>query len=1044
LIVGVLIVFAVTSWTVFARQTPQGPGGLTSQGSAAIIGTVTTEAGQPLARVTVRAFERVVIRGTPESRYFGRASTRTGARGEYRIDRLPAGSYIVDVPVTQVTVPASVAGLAAGGGVLFQRITDSLVRPPYPGGERIGELLFQSMGAVSPIPLAKPPDAGGVYVRPSLIFPGTASTRDAQVITLVGSDEFRADMTVPAVLGRRVSGLLRGPAGEVAHLGVRLLPVLNDLELFRDGDFEIASTVTDAQGAFTFLGVPPGQYTLKVLYVPTVLPSSDAGARGAPPARVGVRGGGSPTGPMMDFVRWAEANVTVGESDLAGLDVPLHPPVSVTGRVALGANMTSVDLSRARIAFLSNRPVTIAPPAPVPLGADGRFAVRLYGPGRYSSGVSGLSGLVTREISIGGAVVPDRQLQVPESGLADVTVTMINQFAGRSRGAPPPVSAPNRNTPPPPNPDNGFIAGRVIDGATGEAVRNATVNLQRSGVTDGRSVTTDETGSFSFGEATPGTYGVTTTAVGYAPGAFGRLREMGDSSSLGLPARASARTLEIRMWKLGQLGGRVTDEAGKPIANAVVSSFFVSERGSMRTYGFRSVGVTDPTGQYRISDLSPGEYVICMSFTATTIPDAVEAAIRADLLGRSDLAARLAESLAPRPGPAGTKVGSERFSMLGVRSGLMPLPGSIAAAGDIRSYRTTCHGGAAWVTDASVVAVHAGETRERVDLRVPAAQTAGIAGIVRGPGGPTAYLGLRLLPVPAPGEVMLTERMPVAAAVSDAAGAFTFLGVPPGRYMLRAFTSRSGDTAPAPIGPNGRTRPAGVALWADVPVTVPAAGLTAVAVTLQPTARISGRVVFDGDGPPPSLAQAPFGLAARQQLDPPVPDPTRVNADGTFTLKAYAPGPYRLPTVTVGSWRMVSATIGGKPVKDHTIDLGTTDITDVVLTMTNRFTELSGRIAGPPGLRPIEATIFIFPADYREWIAADMPAARSRSFRATGTWTFRASWLPPGDYLAIVYPEFDAEELTPAFVERLAKLAVPVTFSAAEKKTMDLTVARIR
>ena len=91
--------------------------------------------------------------------------------------------------------------------------------------------------------------------------------------------------------------------------------------------------------------------------------------------------------------------------------------------------------------------------------------------------------------------------------------------------------------------------------------------------------------------------------------------------------------------------------------------------------------------------------------------------------------------------------------------------------------------------------------------------------------------------------------------------------------------------------------------------------------------------------------------------------------------------------MTVGGWRIKSATLDGKPVPGQTIQLGTNDIRNLVLTATDRLTTLTGRVAPEPGLAPIGAAICIFPADYRGWIADGMPATRMRIFRTTGAWT---------------------------------------------------------
>ena len=119
-------------------------------------------------------------------------------------------------------------------------------------------------------------------------------------------------------------------------------------------------------------------------------------------------------------------------------------------------------------------------------------------------------------------------------------------------------------------------------------------------------------------------------------------------------------------------------------------------------------------------------------------------------------------------------------------------------------------------------------------------------------------------------------------------------------------------------------------------------------------------------------------------------------------------------------------------------------MSNLVLTATDRPTTLSGQVTPAAGLGPIDAMVCIFPADYRAWIADNMSPMGMRFFRPSGNWTYNATWLAPGEYLAIVYREADGAEFTPAFIERLAKLATPVTVCPGEKATLDLRLVNIR
>ena len=603
--------------------------------------------------------------------------------------------------------------------------------------------------------------------------------------------------------------------------------------------------------------------------------------------------------------------------------------------------------------------------------------------------------------------------------------------------APPPASVP-------PSSDNGFIAGRVIDGDTQEPIRGAGVTMTLSTDFNNRRVlTTDETGAFSYGEARPGTYIVFSSAQGYAPGAFGRMRPGGDGSDLGLAARERVTTMVIRMWRFGQVSGRITDAAGNPVGEVSALSLFVGRGTSGRTYAARAFARTDATGRYQISNIFPGPHIVCTPFTSTTIPESVAQAARGSRPESAlEIEKRVTESLGPRPGPEGARIGDFRFSLTS-RLGPAAMPAPITSSGGISSYLLTCHGQSSTLAGATVIDVAPGDRRIGVDTRLTSAPTVSVSGIVRGPSGSQGILGMRLLPVPGPGELMLNDHLPAATTISTAEGAFTFLGVPPGRYVLRAFTSRSDEGPSLVMTPSKVPRPAGVALWSDQTVTVTAGGLRDLAVTLRPTARVNGRIVFDGASARPSPGQFSLQLVARQRLDPPLPEPSRVNADGTFVLRGYAPGMYALVPTGAGSWAVASMAVDGTPSPNHTLTLGLDDLANVVVTMTDRFTDLTGRV-NAPGLSPIATAVLIFPADYRRWIADGVPYPRMRTLRPTTAWTYRASWLPPGDYLAVAYPEVEGEELSPEFIARLASRAMPITLGPGERKALDLTLVSVR
>jgi hypothetical protein len=256
------------------------------------------------------------------------------------------------------------------------------------------------------------------------------------------------------------------------------------------------------------------------------------------------------------------------------------------------------------------------------------------------------------------------------------------------------------------------------------------------------------------------------------------------------------------------------------------------------------------------------------------------------------------------------------------------------------------------------------------------------------------------------------------------------------------FAARGGG-AGGNVGGPGAARSPAPTLWAVADTTVDRAPAN-VTLDLQPGMTVSGRVVFDGAGQPPSdLTQirvvlsparadgAASGGAAMAQVD----------ADGKFRVADVVPGVYRLTAIAGRGWQPISAVINGRDVLDFPLEVKPgEDVADATLTFTDRFADLSGALQDPTGRPTAEYTVVLFPKDSRYWLPQ---ARRIQGVRPATDGRFRFQNVPGGDYLLIAVTDVEPGQWFDSLLLRqLAGQALPLAIGDGEHKIQDLRVAR--
>ena len=337
--------------------------------------------------------------------------------------------------------------------------------------------------------------------------------------------------------------------------------------------------------------------------------------------------------------------------------------------------------------------------------------------------------------------------------------------------------------------------------------------------------------------------------------------------------------------------------------------------------------------------------------------------------------------------------------------------------------------------------------------------TSKVSGTITGPDGAVGNLQVTL--VPAEADVNATS-IEMISGFSDGQGKFAIEGVPPGNYIMRAtrmpmsggrqmmaFTVNGGamtvveNRALPAAAPNA---PAQTTLWGEMPVAVGNKDLDGVAFSMRVGAKMTGSIQFNGaaEKPTPQQMQQGIGIV----LEPADPKPGvrngdgRIEQNGTFTTTGMPAGRYFV-RVKAGlqGWALQSAIVGGRDASVVPVDLDANDLSGVVITFTDKPTELTGQVAGDGQLEGMG--VVIFPVDQTAWTGYGSQSRRLAATRADKKGAFSVKGLPAGDYNAIAMPDKMLNDWSnPKFLQSIAGQATRVHVSDGSKANVSLQVIK--
>ncbi len=541
---------------------------------------------------------------------------------------------------------------------------------------------------------------------------------------------------------------------------------------------------------------------------------------------------------------------------------------------------------------------------------------------------------------------------------------------GQARAVPPRADAPRGTA---------VVRGQIVAADTGAPIRRAQVRISSAEAREGRLAATDAQGRFEIKELPAGRYTMTASKGGFVSLQYGQRRPSESGMPIELGDGQTIDKLQIALPRGSVLGGRITDEFGEPVANAVVIamrySYAAGGRRLTAAPGSNSRDSTDDQGHFRLFGLPPGEYFV----SATLRTGGTEAA---------------------------------------------------DPAGETSGYAATYYPGTTNIAEAGRVTLAVSQENTTVSFGLIATRLVRVSGtVLSSDGAPASGSTVMLLPGGTTAGRGAIMQQGGAGGRTDRTGAFQLSNVAPGRYQVQA---RSGGRAAGGEGEMAR-----------MDLVVGADDVTGLSMVTAPGAVVTGTAMSDTGEPFDFRAQQLQVAARPVNVDVPGiagGGAGRVGDDWSFELRGLTDA--RLFRVTAPQgWVLKSVGLNGQDITDVPTEFGPgQNVTGVQVILTKKVSALSGLVTDERSKPLLDATVVVFPANEKLWA---FQSRFIKAARPDQSGTYRMTGLPPSeDYLVVALQGLeDGQAGDPEFLATIKDLATTFSLGDGETKAVDVKLS---
>jgi hypothetical protein len=555
------------------------------------------------------------------------------------------------------------------------------------------------------------------------------------------------------------------------------------------------------------------------------------------------------------------------------------------------------------------------------------------------------------------------------------------------------------------------IRGRVMSADTGAPVRRAQVRIMGPDI-GAKTAMTDAEGRYEFRDLPGGRFNLSATKSGFVTVQYGQTRPFESGKPIELADAQVLDKADIAMPRGSVIAGRVLDEFGDPVADAMVNAMRSAwSGGRRRLQPTGRMAQTNDLGQYRIYGLPPGDYYVSATLRAGE-------AMMMEMAMAGAMSEARGAALAGLPGPTGSNPSS--------------------------GYGSTYFPGTTNGADAQRITLAVGQEAQSTDFALLPARLAKITGVVIGSDGrPVEGSMINAFPRSGEGGMMMFA----GAGWTDKNGNFTLTNVAPGDYTLHTrqmpiMTSNRGDVMTFSMrvgGPEG-----GDAEVGSLPITVSGEDLTGVVILMSKGATASGRLSFEGGTKPATLAGIRITSSAADSDFFAMPGmgggSGTVKEDGTFELRGLTGTRLIRANALPPGWMLKSVLVNGADVTDTGAEFKAGEaVSQLEVVLTSKVTDVSGTVKGSNGQPVKDYTLVVFSDEPQRWA---MPLTRYvAGARPNLEGRFQFKDLPAGGYYAIAIEYIaQGEWADPEVLERLKAKATKFSLDEAESRTLELTL----